>query len=106
MKTLCLFFLLTGTLLSGKLSDLDEYAGVYKLAPNGVIETFTVTVESGNLMGQANGFDKTQLIPQKEEHTFKTGYGSTVVFLQDAQTKKFSKIKLVVQDNEVSGVKQ
>ena len=87
-------------------STLKMYIGVYKLEENGMIDTYTVTFESGKLYGQANGFNKTELTMQLENHAFKSGYGSDVIFSQEAADKPINKVKLVVQGNTVMGTKQ
>jgi hypothetical protein len=82
------------------------YTGVYKLDAQGFIDTYTVTYEDGKLYGQANGYDKTELKKQEAAHTFVSGYGSEVAFIQEAADKPFTKVKLVIQGNDVYGVKQ
>ena len=87
-------------------TTFKAYAGVYKLAENGLADTYTVTYEDGKLYGQAAGYDKTELTKHTVNHAFKSGYGSDVIFMQEAADKPFLKVKLVVQGNEVMGVKQ
>ncbi len=87
-------------------TTFKAYAGVYKLAENGLADTYTVTYEEGKLYGQAAGYDRTELTKQTANHAFKSGYGSDVIFMQEAADKPFSKVKLVVQGNEVIGEKQ
>ena len=87
-------------------TTFKAYAGVYKLAENGLADTYTVTYEDGKLYGQAAGYDKTELNKQTADHAFKSGYGSDVIFMQEAADKPFLKVKLVVQGNEVIGEKQ
>ena len=87
-------------------TTFKAYAGVYKLAENGLADTYTVTYEDGKLYGQAAGYDKTELSKQTANHAFKSGYGSDVIFMQEAADKPFTKVKLIVQGNEVIGEKQ
>lgn len=87
-------------------TDYKQYAGVYSLTPNGQISTFTVTFESEKLYGQADGYDKTQLTKQVADHTFQTGYGSTVVFVPEAASGKITGLKLTAQGTEIMGTKQ
>ena len=87
-------------------TSFQAYVGVYKLDANGLIETYTVSFEEGKLYGQANGYDKTELTKQPAAHSFKSGYGSDVIFIQEAADKPFLKVKLIVQGNEVFGIKQ
>jgi hypothetical protein len=87
-------------------TTFEIYVGVYKLDENGMIDTYTVTLDGGKLYGQANGYDKTELTKQKDAHAFKSGYGSDVIFSQEVADKPFNKVKLVVQGNTVMGTKQ
>jgi hypothetical protein len=82
------------------------YVGVYKLDAQGFIDTYTVTYEDDKLYGQANGYDKTELKKEDAPHSFVSGYGSTVIFMQEEADKPFTKVKLVIQGNDVFGVKQ
>ena len=87
-------------------TGLAAYVGVYQLEANPLSETYTITLDAGKLYGQAVGYDKTELTKQSEPNAFKSGYGSDVIFMQDAPDKPFNKIKLVVQGNTVTGVKR
>jgi hypothetical protein len=87
-------------------TTFKAYAGVYKLAENGLADTYIVTYEDGKLYGQAAGYDKTELTKQTTNHSFKSGYGSDVIFIQEAADKPFLKVKLIVQGNEVMGEKK
>jgi hypothetical protein len=87
-------------------TTFEIYVGVYKLDENGMIDSYTVTFEGGKLYGQANGYDRTELTKQKDDHAFKSGYGSDVIFSQEVADKPFNKVKLVVQGNTVMGTKQ
>lgn len=93
---------------SGCLTDttVEIYVGVYRLEENALSETYTITFENGKLYGQAIGYDKTELTKQAEPHAFKSGYGSDVIFSQEAADKPFNKVKLVVQGNIVMGTMQ
>jgi hypothetical protein len=112
MRFILFFTLLLGvsSLAQAETMPVDStwkaYTGVYKLAANGMIDTYTVTYEDGKLFGQANGYDKTQLSPQAEPRTFVSGYGSMIVFMYRAEKKMIDQVKLVVQGNEVMGVKE
>jgi hypothetical protein len=87
-------------------TDYSIYEGVYKLDENGVLDTYTVTSEGGKIFGQANGYDKTELTKQSADHSFKSGYGSDVIFVSEAADKPITKVKLVIQGNTVFGTKQ
>jgi hypothetical protein len=112
MRILFVLFLLLGFSYASKAADvpvdtsLKVYAGVYKLAENGFIQTYTVTFDDGKLYGQANGYDKTPLTKQDGVHTFVSGYGSTVIFTYNAEKKSIDQVKLLIQGNEITGTRQ
>jgi hypothetical protein len=87
-------------------TTFEIYVGVYKLDENGMIDTYTVSLDGSKLYGQANGYDKTELTKQTDAHAFKSGYGSDVIFSQEVADKPFNKVKLVVQGNTVMGTRQ
>ena len=111
-----LLFLFTGIMAQAATSyapqietidtSFKAYVGVYKLDANQLSDSYTVTFEEGKLYGQANGYDKTELTKQTAAHSFKSGYGSDVIFIQETTEKPFLKVKLIVQGNEVFGIKE
>jgi hypothetical protein len=85
--------------------SFTEYAGEYKMGTS--FATYKITVDGGNLYGEADSYGANKLIKQKEMDTFlsTSSYGSTVVFTRDASTKKVTGLKLNLQGNEVTGTK-
>jgi hypothetical protein len=85
--------------------SLDEYVGDYKMSD--FFATYKITLDGGNLYGEADSYGANKLIKQKEADTFvsTSSYGSTIIFTRDATTKKVTGLKLMLQGNEVTGKK-
>jgi Domain of unknown function (DUF3471) len=85
--------------------SLDEYLGEYKMSE--YFATYKVTKDGGFLYAEADSYGNNKLIKQKEADTFvsTSSYGTTVIFLRDATTKKITGVKLLLQGNEVIGKK-
>ena len=85
--------------------SLAEYVGEYKMSD--YFTTYKITVDGGNLYGEADSYGANKLIKQKEIDTFvsTSSYGSTIIFTRDATTKKVTGLKLMLQGNEVIGKK-
>jgi hypothetical protein len=85
--------------------SLEEYVGDYKMSE--YFATYKITLDGGNLYGEADSYGANKLIKQKEADTFvsTSSYGSTIIFTRDATTKKVTGLKLMLQGNEVIGKK-
>ena len=85
--------------------SLAEYVGEYKMSA--FFATYKITIDGGNLYGEADSYGANKLIKQKDADTFlsTSSYGSTIVFIRDATTKKVTGIKLNLQGNEATGTK-
>lgn len=85
--------------------SLAEYVGEYKMSD--FFATYKITIDGGNLYGEADSYGANKLIKQKDADTFisTSSYGSTILFTRDATTKKVTGIKLNLQGNEVTGTK-
>lgn len=85
--------------------SLAEYVGEYKMSA--LFTTYKITIDGGNLYGEADSYGANKLIKQKVADTFlsTSSYGSTIVFTRDASTKKVTGIKMILQGNEVTGTK-
>ena len=85
--------------------SLTEYVGEYTMSAS--FSTYKITIDGGNLYGEADSYGANKLIKQKETDTFlsTSSYGSTIVFTRDATTKKVKGIKLNLQGNETTGTK-
>lgn len=85
--------------------SLTEYLGDYKMSD--FFSIYKITLDGGNLYGEADSYGANKLIKQKEVDTFlsTSSYGSIIVFTRDVATKKVTGIKLNLQGNEVIGKK-
>ena len=85
--------------------SLAEYVGEYKMSD--FFANYTITIDGGNLYGEADSYGANKLIKQKEADTFvsTSSYGSTIVFTRDVTTKKVTGLKINLQGNEVVGKK-
>ncbi len=85
--------------------SLHEYVGEYKMSDYFAI--YKITLDGGNLYGEADSYGANKLIKQKVADTFvsTSSYGSTIIFTRDATTKKVTGLKLMLQGNEVIGKK-
>jgi hypothetical protein len=85
--------------------SLAEYVGEYKMSD--FFGVYKITIDGGDLYGEADSYGANKLIKQKEADTFvsTSSYGSTIIFTRDATTKKVTGLKLMLQGNEVIGKK-
>lgn len=85
--------------------SLAEYVGEYKMSD--LFSIYKITLDGGNLYGEADSYGANKLLKQKDADTFlsTSSYGSTIVFTRDATTKKVTGLKLNAQGNEVTGKK-
>jgi Domain of unknown function (DUF3471) len=85
--------------------SLAEYVGEYKMSD--FFGVYKITLDGGNLYGEADSYGANKLIKQKEADTYvsTSSYGSTIIFTRDATTKKVTGLKLMLQGNEVIGKK-
>ena len=86
--------------------SLAEYVGEYKMSD--FFAKYSITINGGELYGEADGYGVNKLIKQKEADTFvsTSSYGSTIVFTRDATTKKVTGLKINLQGSEAVGTKQ
>lgn len=94
--------------LADSSNNYQEYVGKYKMAENGFITNYNITIKDGELYGAADDYGANRLIKQKDADTFlsTSQYGSTIIFQRDSDTKKVKGLKLVLQNNEMLGTKQ
>jgi hypothetical protein len=122
MKTISIIFLLLGlytvTISSAhypadrspvKSADLQEYVGEYTFStPGSPISSFYVTEKSGELFGEADSYGANKLLKQAEADTFvsTSSYGSTIIFVRHAETKKVTGLQLIIQGNTLEASKE
>lgn len=87
--------------------SVAQYAGRYKMPGGTPIAAYVVTIENGEVFGEADGYGKYKLLKQKEADTYlsTSSYGSTLIFTRDATTKQISGLKMLIQGNELVATK-
>lgn len=88
--------------------SLAAYVGTYTFSQGDPISKFTVTVEKGELFGEADSYGRNKLIRQPGADTFQStsSYGSIITFIRDATTKVVTKLTLAAQGAELSAKKE
>jgi hypothetical protein len=89
-------------------ADLQEYAGVYTFTTSdSPISTFQITVKNGELYGEADSYGANKLLKQADADKFvsTSSYGSTIIFLRNAETKKVNGLQLIIQGNTLEATK-
>lgn len=83
--------------------SLTAYVGTYSFASGSPVNKFVVTIEKGDLYGEADGNGTNKLLKQPAADTFKSTstYGSVITFSRDAATKAVTGFVLVAQDTEL-----
>jgi hypothetical protein len=87
---------------------LDDYVGTYTFTTSGSpVSNFHVRHKEGALFGEADNLGENKLLEQAEADTFKStsSYGSTIVFLRNAQTKKVTGLQLIIQGNTLEATR-
>lgn len=79
------------------------YTGTYTFGSGSPIQTFTVTLDKGELYGEADSFGKNKLIKQAKADTYQStsSYGSIITFVRDAATKAVISLTLAAQGTEL-----
>ncbi len=122
MKAILSMLLVTGSLLFATASNaqtttaaktstdstnLMNYAGSYTFATGSPVQKFTVSVDKGELYGEADTYGKNKLIKQAKADTYQStsSYGSLITFVRDATTKAITSLTLAAQGTELSAKK-
>lgn len=86
---------------------LKTYVGSYTFSSGSPLQKFTVTIEKGDLFGEADGYGKNKLVKQDKADTFQStsSYGSIITFVRDAATKAITGLTLAIQGTELSAKK-
>lgn len=90
------------------IADLKEYTGMYTFTTSGSpISAFHITEKQGDLYGEADSYGANKLLKQAEADKFvsTSSYGSTIIFLRHAQTKKVNGLQLIIQGNTLEATK-
>lgn len=87
-------------------ANLSAYAGTYSFGSGSPINTYTITLKDGSLLGDA-GMGTYKLIKQPKEDQFQStsSYGSIITFLRNATTKAITGLTIAAQGQEFSATK-
>lgn len=84
---------------------VKAYVGKYKVK-EGPFEELIISIQKGQLFGEAVGQGSAVLAPTKEAHIFEVvGYDGTIEFVKN-DTKVVVKAKLTMQGNVIEAEKQ
>ena len=88
-------------------TNLTDYAGSYTFATGSPVQKFTVSVDKGELYGEADTYGKNKLIKQAKADTYQStsSYGSLITFVRDATTKAITSLTLAAQGTELPAKK-
>jgi hypothetical protein len=89
-------------------ANLEDYAGMYTFTTSGSpVSAFHVTVKDGNLYGEADSYGANKLLKQAEadKYVSTSSYGSTIIFLRNAESKKVNGLQLIIQGNTLEATK-
>ena len=90
-------------------TGLEKYTGKYVFTTSGSpISSFTITEKAGELFGEADSYGANKLIKQAEADKFvsTSSYGSTIIFVRHAETKKVTGLQLLIQGNTLEATKE
>lgn len=122
MKSILSMLLVTGLVLFATVStaqttagvkagadstNLKDYAGSYTFAQGSPVQKFTVSVDKGELYGEADSYGKNKLVKQAKADTYQStsSYGSIITFVRDATTKAVTSLTLAAQGTELPAKK-
>lgn len=94
--------------VSADSANLNDYTGTYTFSSGNPIQKFTVSVDKGELYGEADTFGKNKLVKQAKTDTYQStsSYGSIITFVRDAAKKTVTGLTLAAQGSELVGNKE
>jgi hypothetical protein len=89
-------------------ANLNAYAGTYTFQSGSPIQKFTVSIEKGELYGEADTFGKNKLVKQAKADTYQStsSYGSMITFVKDVANKTITGLTLSAQGTELVAKKE
>ncbi len=117
MKQLLALVLLSGLLSIGTLAKaqttptdstaLKAYAGTYTFEGDSPVRKYVITLNKGDLFGQADDMGSNKLVKKEGDDTYQStsSYGSVITFIRDTATKAVSGFKMAVQGAELTAKK-
>lgn len=94
--------------VSADSANLNDYTGAYTFPSGSPIQKFTVSIEKGELYGEADTFGKNKLVKQAKADTYQStsSYGSIITFVRDAAKKTVTGLTLAAQGSELVANKE
>lgn len=104
--------LLIGTVTRAQTASTDStalkaYVGTYTFGDGSPVRNYVVTLNKGDLFGQADDMGSNKLIKKEGNDTFQStsSYGSVITFIRDTATKAVTGFKMAVQGAELNAKK-
>ena len=85
-------------------TNLKAYAGTYTFASGSPLQHYSISVDKGELYGEADNYGKNKLVKQAKTDTYQStsSYGSVITFVRDAATKAVTSLTMLIQGTEIS----
>lgn len=98
----------TASVLPADSANLKAYAGSYTFASGSPVQKYSITVDKGELYGEADSYGKNKLVKQAKADTYQStsSYGSIIIFVRDAATKAVTSLNMSAQGTELSAKKE
>lgn len=89
-------------------ANLKAYAGSYTFASGSPVQKYSITVDKGELYGEADSYGKNKLVKQAKADTYQStsSYGSIIIFVRDVATKAVTSLNMSAQGTELSAKKE
>lgn len=86
---------------------LKAYAGSYAFASGSPVQKYNITVDKGDLYGEADSYGKNKLVKQTKADTYQStsSYGSIITFVRDATSKAVTGLTMAIQGTELTAKK-
>ena len=86
---------------------LKAYVGSYTFGSGSPVAKYTITMEKGELYGEAESYGKYKLVKQAAADTYQStsSYSGIITFIRDTATKAVTSLTLAVQGTELSAKK-
>ncbi len=89
-------------------ANLKAYAGSYTFASGSPVQKYAITIDKGELYGEADSYGKNKLVKKAKADTYQStsSYGSIITFVRDAATKAVTSLNMSAQGTELSAKKE
>jgi hypothetical protein len=88
-------------------TSLKAYAGTYTFPSDSPLQKYVISVDKGDLYGEADSYGKNKLVKQAKADTYQStsSYGSIITFVRDAATKAVTSLTMLIQGTELTAKK-